>query len=77
MIHTFLTVFVHFVARLGNDSHVLRLFCAFRCPISGGEVLVAKPVAARGFMSGRGPLADVAKDKLVCPAARQTVGGTK
>ena len=39
--------------------------------------MVAKPVAARGFMSGRGPLADVAKDKLVCPAARQTVGGTK
>ena len=46
---------MHFVARLVNESHILGGFCASRCPISGGEVLVAKPVAARGFMSGRGP----------------------
>ena len=44
-----------FVARLVNESHILGGFCASRCPISGGEVLVAKPVAARGVMSGRGP----------------------
>ena len=53
------------------------VFVRFVAPTSGEEALVSKPVAARGFMSGRGPLADVAKDKLVCPAARQTVGGTK
>ena len=61
MNHTFWASFVLFVARLGNDSHVLGGFCAFRCPISGGEVLVSKPVAARGFMSGRGPEAVLAR----------------
>ena len=33
----------------------LAFFVRFVAPTSGEEALVSKPVAARGFMSGRGP----------------------
>ena len=33
----------------------LAVFVRFVAPTSGEEALVSKPVAARGFMSGRGP----------------------
>lgn len=46
--YTFWALFVHFIAHLVNDSHVFGRFCAFRCPTSGEEALVSKPVAARG-----------------------------
>ena len=74
MAHTFWADYAHFIAHLVNESHVFGVFCAVRCPTSGEEALVSKPVAARGEREGRSERSERRVWAPMLPAARVANG---